>query len=132
MFLVFLNLFCTCFCSPEKVIQNIFLVFFGCCVFLKQLQGFFVFFNLKHLLSISSLEHSYVLGQKNQKNQKGLTVFLMKILMKFKKIFTKLYIFYFFKKTNRSLEKQSESFDPFDSFEFFDPKHNYAVKIKFL
>ena len=47
----------------------------------------------------------------------------MKILMKFKKIFTKLYIFYFFKKTNRSLEKQLYLFDSFD---FFDPKHNYA------
>ena len=29
--------------------------------------------------------------------------------------------------TNRSLEKRLESFDLFDSFEHFDPKHNFAV-----
>ena len=28
--------------------------------------------------------------------------------------------------TNRSLEKRLESFDLFDSFELFDPKHNFA------
>ena len=43
------------------------------------------------------------------------------------KIFLIFIIFYFLKKTNRSLEKQLESFNPFDSFEFLHSKHNYAV-----
>ena len=30
--------------------------------------------------------------------------------------------------TNRSLEKRLESFDLFDSFELFDPKHNFAIQ----
>ena len=38
-------------------------------------------------------------------------------------------IFYFFKKTNRSLEKRLESFYSFDS---FNPKHNYASPLLFF
>ena len=34
--------------------------------------------------------------------------------------------------TNRSLEKRLESFDLFDSFELFDPKHNFAKEIKYI
>ena len=44
--------------------------------------------------------------------------------MRFRKNFLNLYHFLLFK--NRSLEKRLESFDPFDSFYFFDPKHKNA------
>jgi len=77
-------------------------------------------------------------GSKKSKDSKGSKlsnrfsnerfVFLKKQnMMKFRKNLLNLHHFLNFQETNRSLEKRLKSFDPLDSFDFFDLKHNYAL-----